>query len=257
MSEYSRIPLTKSSPTLKGALTGSVRSYDSRVMELLSEVDDDDGGFRSMPEYALARIFSIPHGHDTDAVQYLDGNQIPRITMTPGSPDIPVRKKRRAPEPPSSLIAARTKFPSSDDIVDKKKVLREKEKENVKRRPVSFAPNKKNIALWDELLDRLYRSPSPQTSPRTHRTRNIIQKLRSPRMIRSPSRKRRELRDRLDEEAGFKPRTLSNSSSIDECDGLEVVIQFGIIPPDLDKEVEFEVQYALFVFLTLRPYQIN
>ena len=247
MSEYGRIPMTGSIPTLKGALTGSVRSYDSRVMELLSAEDDDEGGFRSMPEYALARLFSAPPESGSERVLYSERGHIPRITTTPGSPDIPLRKKRRAPEPPmGSLAAARAKFPSSDDIVHTKKLLVDKGKQNINRRPVSLAPNKKNIALWDELLDRLYKSPSPQTSPRVHRARTIIQKLRSPRMIRSPSRKKRDLHDKLEEEAGFKPRCISTSSSIDETDGEEPVMLFGILCPDLIKEVEFEVVYSFF-----------
>ena len=239
MSEYNRIPVTKSSPIFRGTVTGSVRSYDSNVMELFSEADDDDGGFKSLPDYALARIFSAPKGHGSYIVK---SDSVPGITMTPGSPETPTRKKRRAPDPPLSLIGARAKFPSSDDIVEKKKFLAKKEKAKSDERPLSFTPGKKSVALWDELLDKLYNSPSPEPSPRSHRARNIIQKLRSPRLARSQSRKRSDKISRLDEEAGFKPGNLSNSSSIDETDGPDVGLQFGILCRDLERDAEFEVK---------------
>lgn len=246
MSKYNRIPVIKSSPTLKGTPSGSVRSYDSNVMELYSELDDDDGGFRSLPEYALARIFSIPYGHDTDSVTSGSVQSVPSITMTPGSPEVIVRKKRRAPEPPTSLTEARTKFPSSDDIVERRKSLARIERAKYSERPLSFTDGshvKKSIDLWDELLDKLYKSPSPEPSPRLSRARTIMQKIRSPRLARTVSKKRSDKIRRLEEEAGFRCGNLSNSSSFDETDGTEIGLQFGILGWDLERDVEFEVKF--------------
>ena len=257
------IPLHERSPVLRRTIGGSVRSYDARVMELLSEADDDDGGFKSMPDYALSRIFSIPHGHDEDSltsgsVQSVQSVQsIPAIMMTPGSPEVIVRrKKRRAPDPPVhlSLIDARNRFPSSDDIVERRKSIERlrRDRDTFTLRPVSFSdgtPPKKSVALWDELLDKLYKSPSPSpgSSPRVSRARTFMQKIRSPRTVRMLSKKRTDKISRLEEEAGFKPLSLSNSSSFDETDGPEIVIHFAIIGYDLDRDVEFEVMYMIRV----------
>ena len=256
MSEYKEIPFHERSPALRRTIGGSVRSYDSRVMELLSEADDDDGGFKSMPDYALARIFSISHGHDEDSVtsgSVQSVQSIPAIVMTPGSPEIVVRrKKRRAPDPPGhlGLIEARNRFPSSDDIVERRKSIERLRRDRFRftERPVSFTDGstpKKSVALWDELLDKLYKSPSPSpgSSPRQSRARTFMQKIRSPRMVRTLSKKRLDKISRLEEEAGFKPLSLSNSSSFDETDSPEIVIQFAIIGYDLDRDVEFEVMY--------------
>ena len=266
MSEYGENPFNERSPALRRTLiTGSVRSYDSRVMELLSEVDDDDGGFKSLPDYALARIFSIPHGHDTDSLTSGSVQSIPSIVMTPGSPEVVVRKKRRAPDPPVhlGLIEARTKFPSSDDIVERRKSVERRERFRFSERPVSFtgeSPPKKSVALWDELLDKLYRSPSPGSSPRQSRAKTFMQKIRSPRMVRTLSKKRSDKISRLDEEAGFKQGNLSNSSSFEEPDGPEIVIQFAIIGFDLDRDAEFEVMYepqnSVELFFISNDYQV-
>lgn len=248
MDGYSRIPTYKSTPVLRGIETGSVRSYDSRVMDSYTDPEDDDFGFKSKKEYALQRLFS----RDANSLSLTQSmseadrrNALRDLLITSDSPRT-IRKKRRAPDPPSSLVAARQKYPSSDNIVDTKtRATRTKSAHTM--RPTSLSPNRLTTNLWNELLYKMNtQSPSPSSSPRQTRTQTILNKLRSPRITHKRSRRKRTT-SKEDEEAGFKPASLSNTSSFDETDGFtEETLFFVILPPDLIRDVEFEV---FFIFI--------
>ena len=246
MEGYSRIPFHRSSPAL--SMSGSVRSYDSR-MELYPDGEDDDYGFKSMPEYALSRIFSDPDGRHSEEYadrprKFADDCQpIPKIVLSDSSPRTHVKKKRKAPDPPlSGLVDSRVKYPSSDDIVGINRVSRRKKpvsKGNA--RPTSLSPAKAKADLLVELLSRFdSRSSSPNSSPRHQKS--ILSKFRSPRLTRKPSKKPKAIHLE-DEEAGFNPVLSSNNSSFDDSGNLvDIFIYFGILPPDLTRDTEFEVR---------------
>lgn len=217
-------------------------------MEIAVDPEDDDYGFKSLPEYALKQIFRERHDiirPKGGSVKLSDGKRnIPTI-ITPDSPGT-AKKKRRAPEPPLGLVHARNKFPSSDDIVGQQQLLRAE-----RTRPKSLSPNRLQADLFDELLLKLNtQSSSPINSPKTSRTRNILNKLRSPRTAhRSPRRK--VLTSKEEEEAGF--RNHSNNSSFDEPDGVftEDTIFFGLICSELEKDTEFEVNMLIDAKISL------
>ena len=245
MDDYSdRIPVYKSTPVLRNLGTGSVRSYDSRVMELYDDPEDDDFGFKSMPQYALQRLFSRDANtlSLSSSMNEVDRRRpIPRMVLTPDSPGT-VRKKRRAPAPPSGLVAARQKFPSSDDIVDKK--TKHHRTQSVKNtRPMSLSPNLKASNLLDELLLKMNnQSPSPSSSPKVNRTKTLLDKIRSPRLMHKSTRRKRTT-SKEDEEAGFKPLSYSNSSSLDEPDGFpQETLYFVLLPLEFNRDTEFEVR---------------
>lgn len=216
------------------------------TMELCTDLEDDDYGFKSLPEYALKQIFSErecgisrPKGGSVKLSE--SRRKIPTIVTTPGSPE-EVKKKRRAPEPPLGLVGARNKFPSSDDIVQQHIRVSKQDENTGYSRPKSLSPNRIQADLFDELLMKLnHQSSSPSNSPRLSRTRNILNKLRSPRTAHRGQRKR-GLTAKEEEEAGF--RTPSNNSSFDEPDGHiveETVLQFGLLCSELERDTEFEV----------------
>lgn len=248
MDGYSRIPIYKSTPVLRGIETGSVRSYDSHLMDSYTDPEDDDFGFKSKKEYALQRLFS----RDANSLSLTQSmseadrrNPLPGLLITSDSPRT-IRKKRRAPDPPLSLVSARQKYPSSDNIVDTKtRATRTKSAHTT--RPTSLSPNRLTTNLWNELLYKVNtQSPSPSSSPRQTRTKTILNKLRSPRITHKGSRRKRTT-SKDDEEAGFKPASLSNTSSLDEADGFtEETLFFVILQPDLIRDVEFEV---FFIFI--------
>lgn len=243
MEEYGRIPVYKSSPMLRGIRTGSVRSYDSQAMDY-TDGEDDDYGFKSFPEYALQRLFSRDASSVAELSQSVNTSDmtrsIPRIVMSCDSPTT-LRKKRKAPDPPSGLVAARLKFPSSDDIVDQK-ARTTRLRNTPKMRPTSLSPNPLVSSLWEELLVKMNtRSPSPNGSPRPNRTKTILSKLRSPRIMQKGMRRKR-LSPRNEEEAGFTSLPGSNSSSFDEPDGaIQQTLFFALLAPDLHNEADFEV----------------
>lgn len=240
----------KSTPVLRGIGTGSVRSYDSRVMDLYNDPDDDDFGFKSMPEYALQRLFSRD-ANPLSVTESLNETDRRRPALTSDSPAT-IRKKRRAPDPPSVLVSARQKFPSSDNIVDQKSRVTHTLSDHTMR-PTSLSPNRLMTNLWDELLYKMNtQSPSPSSSPRHNRTKTILSKLRSPRIAHKGSRRKRTS-SKEDEEAGFKSASNSNTSSFDETDGfLQDTLYFVIIPPELVRDVEFEVCTYLCINFLLR-----
>ncbi|KAL4233770.1 hypothetical protein ACF0H5_008448 [Mactra antiquata] len=252
MDEHLRIPVYKSTPALKLVGTGSVRSYDPRVMDLYSNVpgEDDDFGFKSLPEYALKKLFADDDDNNSRRMSQTvrigeNKRAIPSMVITPDSPAT-VRKKRRAPEPPSGLVAARNKYPSSDDIINDKRFHSNRSNYGASLRPGSISPNTTNTDLWNELLTKLKsQSPSPAGSPKMNRTKTILSKLRSPRSAHKGTRRRRTT-SKEDEEAGFKPVSLSAQSSFDEHENGSPeetkCIFFGVIPLDLTRDVEFEVQ---------------
>lgn len=243
MAEYSRIPLYKSNPVLRGIGSGSLRSYDSRVMDLYTDLEDDDYGFKSMPEYALQRIFGNSENLPSRLSQSV-GDQMLQVPddMTPVESPATVRKKRKAPDPPSNMVAARQKYPSSDDIMNDNRNRVSRTGRSANMRPMSLSPNRLTADLWEELLGKLNsKSPSPVHSPRVNRTKTLLSKLRSPRIMHRGSRRKRTT-SADDDEAGFKQRSLSNNSSVDEADGFtEETIFFVVLCPDLVRDSEFEV----------------
>ena len=249
MSDYrSRILEYKSSPALSVTSTESRMSEDSQDMDW-NDADYDDFGFKSLPEYAMRQIFYEPvqplgRTRLSLASSVRDTHRtIPTIVMTPDSPAT-VRKKRRAPEPPSGLTLARTKYPSSDNIVDMV------EKKNKKKpisgsqtlRPKSMSPGRLKADLFDELIEKLHaKSPSPASSPRQTRAKALLSKLRSPRIPHKGTRRKRTT-SKEEEEAGFKSPASSVASSFDEPDGpMEDIMYFGVLAMVLERDVEFEV----------------
>lgn len=249
MAEYNRIPAYRSNPMISRVGTGSVRSYDPRMMDFYTD-PEDDFGFKSFPEYALRKLFydgvdvngGLSCASDTDDRELHHSES---MALMPSASPATVRKKRKAPDPPSNLVAARQKYPSSDDIIDSKKrdLSWDRTGRNQRMRPTSMSPNHRRTDLLDELLGKLNsKSPSPSTSPRVHRTKALLSKLRSPRTKHKGSLRKRTS-PKEDEEAGFKPLSLSNHSSLDEPDGFsDETIFFAVLPPDLVRDAEFEVQ---------------
>jgi hypothetical protein len=96
--------------------------------------------------------------------------------------------------------------------------------------------------LWDELLLRMnHQSPSPNSSPKVTRTKTLLDKLRSPRLMHKSTRRKRTT-SKDDEEAGFKPASHSNNSSFDEPDGFtQETLYFVLLPLDFNRDTEFEV----------------
>jgi len=234
-----------------GDQTRRIREYMSSpdvfrrgyTMEVSTDPEDDDYGFKSLPEYALNKIFLDPlkdfNRTKGGSMKLSDSRRnIPTIVTTPDSPG-EVKKKRRAPEPPLGLLGARNKFPSSDDIV--RHHLRVSKQGDGYARPKSLSPNRFQADLFDELLVKLKtQTPSPSNSPRMSRTKNILSKLRSPRTVHRGARKH-GLTTKEEEDAGF--RISSNNSSFDEPDGsfTEETLFFGLICSEMEKDTEFEV----------------